>query len=76
MPEIDNDAKIKVVRQTLMDESYILYHKLIEFLKSLPINQNHPLMTQTYIHIDNGMLWLKEAVTCLPIKANENVKSD
>ena len=58
--------QIANVRKYLIDSVKKEYHKFLSVLQSIPMPQQ--FFTHVYHYMDNGMLWLKEAIEVAPFE--------
>lgn len=58
-----------VIKQSLIINAFSKYHEFVNFLKSIPINQNNMLAQEAFKFIDIGMICFEKFVTQCPLIA-------
>lgn len=58
----------QLLKQYLINNIFQHYHTLIASIKSVPGQENNEGMKQAYLHLDTGMLWLKEMINNMQLK--------
>ena len=63
-----------IIKQSLIVNAYANYHNFVNFLKSIPIDQNNMLAQEAYKLIDIGMICFEKVIyQCPIIKKEETV---
>lgn len=58
-----------VIKQSLIINAYSKYHEFVNFLKSLPIEQNNMLTQEAFKLIDIGMICFEKVIAQCPLIA-------
>lgn len=70
-----HEQQAAFLRDSLVNHIFTKYHDLVKALKILPINQEVPGVTFSYLMIDSAMLWFKEILKTSPLTLAAPVES-